>query len=58
MRDAFCLARGASRRLARQSLSSLPNQPGYQHQGLNLPHLAGPGDSHTAEAIAKCRLGT
>lgn len=51
MRDAFHSAGWKLRGLARQSLSSLPNQPGYQHQGLNLPRLSGPGDSHTAKAI-------
>lgn len=51
MRDAFHSAGWKLRGLARQGLSSLPNQPGYQHQGLNLPCLAGPGDSHTAKAV-------
>jgi len=58
MHDAFHSAGWTLRGLARQSLSSPPNQPGSQHQGLNLPHLAGPSDSLTAKAIAKCRLGT
>lgn len=58
MRDAFHSAGWKLYGLARQSLSSLPDQPGYQHQGLNLPHLAVPSSSHTAKAIAKCRLGT
>ena len=58
MHDAFHSAEWKLRGLALQSLSSLPNQPGYQHQGLNPPHVAGPSDRHTAKAIAKCHLGT